>query len=93
MRSRPASSRAFSSACMHKQVARPTPALVPELQRAPCDVRIRRNTGAPGLKLTSALIAVHHISWGPVITGTDHSLLTNENAPNTSLHTVASPCS
>ena len=40
IRSRPASNRAFSSACMHRQVDRPTPAADPVLQRRPFGVSL-----------------------------------------------------
>ena len=92
IRSRPASSKAFSSACMHKHVVRPRPAPWPPLHLAPI-ILSKLICTEVGELLTTAFIAVFKVTWCAVVACAYDSLLANQDAADTPLHAVASLCS
>ena len=95
IRSRPASSSAFSSAWMHKQVRRPTPAGCPSLHRVPESTQHCVDSDVSRLhasKRTATLVAVFNVSRGPIVTCAYNSSFTNKDTANSSFHTIASLC-
>ena len=93
MRSRPASSRAFSSAWRQRHVESPIPALDALLHRGPMSLLAYGTLGSPVVHLeepTSTLVAVGHSPRCTVVPSTYHSLLSYHNAPYPSFHEVAS---
>ncbi len=86
IRSRPASNSAFSSAWMHKQVERPTPAADPELHRRPAAIRNSPQAGI-GI-LTSAFIAVLEVSRRTIVACTNHPLLSHQDTADPPFHTI-----
>ena len=92
MRSLPASSKAFSSACMHKHVERPRPAPWPPLHLAPMVLSNLIYNEIEEL-LTAAFIAIFKVTWCAVVACAYDSLFANQNAADTPLHAVASLCS
>jgi len=90
MRSLPASKRAFSSACKHRQVERPTPPPSPRLQRGPKAWLVGLISLSNRNEPTSAFIAVREMSWGSVVSCTDNSAFSDKNTAHTSFHAITS---
>lgn len=90
IRSLPASSKAFSSACMHRHVESPTPPPCAPLHRGPCScVSFHMNLTMDRLR-TTAFVAIPQVSWRAIVPSTNDTLLSDQDTTNTTFHAVAS---
>lgn len=90
IRSLPASSNAFSSACIHRHVESAAPPPIAPLHRGPgYDQYAHTYITIICDNLTASLIAIRHISRCAIIPSTNNAFIPHDHTTDTSPHAVA----